>query len=91
MKACLLRIHGKVQGVYYRDSAVARAHELGVAGWVRNRVDGTVEAWVEGEPLAVAEFVEWAHQGPQAARVDRVDASDVTAEAAEGFERKPTL
>ncbi|NDV11741.1 acylphosphatase [Crenobacter caeni] len=91
MKACLLRIHGKVQGVYYRDTAVARARELGVAGWVRNRVDGTVEAWVEGEPSAVAGFVEWAHQGPLSARVDRVDASEVSAEAVEGFERKPTL
>ncbi len=71
--ARLLRIHGRVQGVCYRASAQAEALRLGLAGWVRNRADGTVEALVAGAEAIVEQFIDWARQGPPAARVDRVE------------------
>jgi acylphosphatase len=73
MKALRLVIHGRVQGVFFRDSMCHEAQRLGVAGWVRNRGDGTVEAAVQGDPVAVDEIVRWAHRGPQHALVERVD------------------
>ena len=69
-----LRIHGRVQGVFFRYHARERAHSLGLSGWVRNRPDGSVEAVVEGPRDAVERFVAWAHQGPPSAEVDRVEA-----------------
>ncbi|HCL85495.1 MAG TPA: acylphosphatase [Comamonadaceae bacterium] len=67
-----LRIHGKVQGVYFRQSTVQAAQARGVNGWVRNRHDGTVEALAVGAPHAVQALIDWAHHGPAAARVERV-------------------
>ena len=68
-----LRIHGRVQGVFYRGWAVETARGLGLTGWVRNRRDGTVEAVVQGEEAAVQRFVELARSGPPAARVEGVE------------------
>jgi acylphosphatase len=68
-----LRIHGLVQGVGYRNALQAQAARLGLAGWVRNRLDGTVEALVAGPPQAVDALVAWSRRGPSAARVERVD------------------
>lgn len=68
-----LVIHGHVQGVYFRDSMRREAQRLGVAGWVRNRSDGTVEAVVHGKSADVDVIVRWAHHGPERARVERVD------------------
>jgi acylphosphatase len=84
-----LRIHGVVQGVGFRWSLHQEAVRLGLAGWVRNRRDGTVEAVVCGHAAAVDAIVAWAHQGPPSARVTSVL---VTAEAGryEGFEQHPT-
>ena len=67
-----LIIHGRVQGVFYRAWTVETAQELGLVGWVRNRRDGTVEAFVQGEEAAVELFVERAHEGSAYARVERV-------------------
>jgi acylphosphatase len=72
-KTLRLMIHGRVQGVFFRDSMRAEGQRLGIAGWVRNRHDGTVEAAVQGEAAAVDAIVRWAHRGPQHARVERVD------------------
>jgi len=72
-KTLRLVIHGRVQGVFFRDSMKSEAQYLGVAGWVRNRSDGTVEAAVQGEPAAVDAIVRWARRGPQHAEVERVD------------------
>lgn len=72
----LLRIHGLVQGVYFRESMSRKAVELGITGWVRNRRDGTVEAMLRGEPLAVEQMLEWARHGPAAARVDKIEVSE---------------
>jgi acylphosphatase len=84
-----LLISGRVQGVWYRGAMHLEAERLGVAGWVRNRRDGSVEAVVQGEASVVAALVAWARTGPPAARVD-----EVLATATEGdfshFERLPT-
>lgn len=71
-KTLRLLIHGRVQGVFFRDSMRREAQNLAVAGWVRNRSDGTVEAVVHGEPAAVDAIVRWVHRGPQHAQVERV-------------------
>lgn len=65
-----------MQGVWYRASAKAEADRLGLAGWIRNLQDDSVEALVAGPAQAVAEFIAWAHQGPPKARVERIDVSD---------------
>lgn len=85
-----LRIHGRVQGVFFRESMRIEAERLGVAGWVCNRRDGTVEAIVHGEANAVETLTRWARRGPADAQVSAVDV-----EAAEGafdrFEKRPTF
>jgi len=68
-----LVIHGRVQGVFFRDSMRHEAQRLSIAGWVRNRNDGTVEAAVQGDPVAVEEIILWAQRGPQHANVERVE------------------
>lgn len=68
-----LVVHGRVQGVWFRGAMQEEARRLGVAGWVRNRLDGTVEAEAEGERAHVEALVAWAHQGPPGARVERVE------------------
>ncbi|MGE4331420.1 acylphosphatase [Diaphorobacter sp.] len=93
---CLLRIHGLVQGVYYRKSMTEAAQRLGVQGWVRNRSDGSVEALVAGPAHAVQALIEWAHEGPPAARVDRVQVQDAPphespGEALRGFVQRETI
>lgn len=75
-----LRIHGRVQGVYFRESMRLQALQLGVTGWVRNRGDGTVEATVQGETSRVEQMIEWARRGPPAAAVERVEVSDADGE-----------
>ncbi|RSU72290.1 acylphosphatase [Sphingomonas sp. S-NIH.Pt3_0716] len=85
-----LMILGRVQGVFYRNWTVDAARGLGLTGWVRNRMDGSVEALVQGEADAVARFITLAQDGPPAAKVARIDAMDVPVEALNSFEKKPT-
>jgi acylphosphatase len=68
-----LEIRGLVQGVYYRGSMVSQAKALGVRGWVRNRLDGSVEAVVQGGEHEVNRMAEWARRGPPSASVTSVD------------------
>jgi acylphosphatase len=87
-----LTIRGRVQGVGYRDALCREAERHGVAGWVRNRTDGSVEALVRGEAEDVAALVAWARRGPPAARVDQVHTA--TAEDPElplRFQIRPTV
>jgi acylphosphatase len=88
-----LRITGRVQGVGYRASLRGEALARGVAGWVRNRRDGSVEAIVQGKAEAVDGLVDWARRGPPGARVDRVEVQAAQGEPDRphaGFEALPT-
>ena len=68
-----LRIHGRVQGVYFRASTVALARILGVTGWVMNRSDGSVEVVAEGEKSEIDALIAWCRQGPPGAYVTLLD------------------
>ncbi len=72
-----LNIIGVVQGVGYRASFEAQARALQLSGWVRNRLDGSVEAMVCGETEALTKIIEWARRGPPSARVSDVAVTDV--------------
>lgn len=72
-----LLIEGQVQGVGYRISFAETASALGLAGWVRNRFDGSVEACVHGEAAAIDAIVIWARRGPPAARVRHVTVEEI--------------
>ena len=86
-----LRITGRVQGVSYRWSLARQARALGVVGWVRNRLDGSVEALAQGPAPAVQALIDWAHRGPELARVEGVQVIAAEAEAAlAGFEQRET-
>jgi len=71
-----LRIKGRVQGVFFRESTRRRASELGVRGWVKNLPDGDVAALAEGPSRQVDELVAWCRKGPPAAHVDQVMVQD---------------
>lgn len=79
-------VQGCVQAVGFRVSVAGRAEQRRVAGWVRNRPDGTVEAVFEGEPEAVASLVAFCHDGPRGAAVERVDVIDEEPEGLTWFE-----
>lgn len=75
-------IHGKVQGVYFRDTMRSRAEARGVSGWVTNRGDGTVEAALEGREADIEALLGFCRQGPANAEVESID---VRAEEPEGL------
>jgi acylphosphatase len=78
-------VHGEVQGVGFRYSARQKASELGLAGFVRNRADGSVEAEIEGPDAAVAAMLEWLGAGPAWARVTAVDIDELSPLGEPGF------
>ena len=84
-----MRIHvwirGRVQGVFFRAEARARAESLGLAGWIRNAMDGSVEAVFEGDDARVRSMVEWCRRGPSGARVDEVEAETEEPTGVTGF------
>ncbi len=84
-----LVIHGRVQGVGFRAALAWEADRRGIAGWVRNRRDGTVEAMLQGGGEAIAGLIVWARTGPPAARVSRVEVELGSGEYA-AFEQRPT-
>ena len=79
-------VQGNVQGVFFRDSTRERARAHGVAGWVSNRPDGSVEAVLEGPPEAVERVLRFLESGPPRASVERVEAQDEEPEGLTGFE-----
>jgi acylphosphatase len=80
-----VRVLGRVQGVGYRESCRRRAERLGVAGTVRNRDDGSVEAVFEGDEVAVERMIAWSHQGPRHAQVRDVTVTVETPTGETGF------
>ena len=89
----LVRVSGHVQGVGYRDACVRRARALGITGWVRNRLDGSVEMTLQGPPKPLADMCHWLRHGVSAARVNKLDVTVVQPPLArfENFDRLPTL
>ncbi|MGE5117121.1 MAG: acylphosphatase [Betaproteobacteria bacterium] len=88
-----LRVRGRVQGVGYRESCVRRARALGVTGWVRNRMDDSVEAMLQGPPAQLAELCDWLREGVAAAWVEELEINVLAPPFPrfDGFERWPTL
>ncbi len=70
-------VSGRVQGVCFRASTQSYAQRLGLSGWVRNMIDGRVEAVASGDQTQLKEFEKWLHSGPDLARVDSVIAIDI--------------
>ncbi|WER46398.1 acylphosphatase [Cupriavidus sp. WKF15] len=89
----LVRVHGRVRGIGYREACVHRAHELGVTGWVRNRMDDTVEAMLQGSPEQLADMCGWLSEGMSAALVEELEVTEVKPPFArfDRFERLATL
>lgn len=85
-----LSIRGRVQGVGYRWSMTREAERLGAAGWVRNRLDGSVEAVVAGHAEVVQALITWAQRGPAGAAVIAVEVEEA-AGVFDGFEQRPTV
>jgi acylphosphatase len=85
-----VRIHvsGKVQGVFFRDSARSKAGELGVSGWAENLPDGRVEVVAEGPTDAVRAMVDWCREGPEFASVSDVEVANEDPEGLSGFEAR---
>lgn len=83
-----LVITGQVHGVFFRQTALQKAHELNIKGWIRNDASGTVTASVEGEEKDVFTFIEWSKQGPPNAKVDGVITEDKPLENFYHFEIK---
>jgi acylphosphatase len=69
-------VKGRVQGVFFRSHTQEKALALGLAGWVRNRPDGSVETVAEGDVDRLEQFHQWLHHGPPAARVDLVEVEE---------------
>jgi acylphosphatase len=86
MRTVRVTISGHVQGVFFRTSCARLARDLDVAGWIRNRPDGDVEALFEGPDDAVDRLVAWCHEGPAQARVERVDVVDEPPSGRSGFD-----
>lgn len=89
-KAVRVLISGRVQGVWFRGWARQQATHLGLSGWVRNLIDGRVEAVVAGPAEDVDRLVELFWKGPPAARISDVQASPIEAPVEPGFHQRPT-
>jgi acylphosphatase len=90
VKTVLVRVTGRVQGVWFRGWTLDEAEALGLDGWVRNRRDGSVEALFSGPDAAVDAMVRACRRGPPAARVDALTQQDADPPAERGFQQLPT-
>ena len=79
-------VRGRVQGVFFRAEARARAESLGLSGSVRNLADGAVEAVFEGDPERVESLVAWCRRGPEGASVEDVQVSSEEPTGERGFD-----
>ena len=91
MTCRLVRIRGKVQGVWYRTWTMEEASRRGLRGWVRNRRDGSVEALFAGDLRVIEAMVEICRVGPPLARIDSISSEATADEPPEGFEQRPTV
>lgn len=91
MIAKRIQVFGRVQGVGFRWFTCREATRLGLQGWVRNRLDGSVEIHAQGEAHAVQQLESWAQQGPATARVTSVNSKDCPLESLSGFGECETL
>lgn len=80
-----IQVYGRVQGVWYRASAMERARDLNLVGFVSNKPDGTVYIEAQGPGLPLVQFMDWCKQGPPAARVDRLEINDLPVNLQESF------
>ncbi|MBL7155453.1 MAG: acylphosphatase [Candidatus Portnoybacteria bacterium] len=88
-KQVILKIYGRVQGIFFRDSTRRKARKLGLTGWVRNESDRTVKVVAEGEKKKLEELIKWCYNGPIIARVEKIDVEwQEAAGQFEGFEIK---
>ena len=86
------RVHGRVQGVAFREHTRREARRLGLVGWVRNRVDGTVEVWGEGPATQLKQLLDWLAIGSPFSHVTQVEYTEASAEGmGAGFEIRSTL
>lgn len=83
--ACQLTVHGRVQGVFFRDSVRREAQRRGAAGWAANLPDGTVAVVLEGRPTDVRELIDYCSRGPRGAEVSAVEVKDRPPEGLSGF------
>lgn len=90
-QSCRILIVGHVQGVFFRDWTVGVARQLGVAGWVRNRSDGSVEALATGDARQLDAFIARMHEGSPPSRVDAVHVEDAGSENVKGFAKRSTV
>lgn len=84
----IIRVYGKVQGVFFRANAQDKAEALGILGWVKNEPDGSVRIAAEGNEDALQEFVSWCKQGPTHARVEKVEFEEDNQQGFAHFEIK---
>ena len=93
LETWLLRVRGRVQGIGYREACVRRARALGITGWVRNRMDESVEVMLQGPPERLADMCAWLRDGMPAALVQDLEVTPVQPPFTrfDDFERRPTL
>ena len=93
LESWLVRAHGRVQGIGYREACVRRARVLGVTGWVRNRMDESVELMLQGSSEQLAQMCDWLRDGMPAAIVDKLDVTALPPPFPrfDEFDRLPTL
>ena len=88
MSAKKINVKGRVQGVFFRASTVDQALQLGLKGWVKNEPDGSVTIVAEGDNGQLEKLIQWCHQGPTFARVEKVAVEDSAESGLKGFEIK---
>lgn len=76
-KRYIIKVYGRVQGVFYRASTQHQAKKLSVFGWVRNEQDGAVKIDAEGSSESLEKFIEWCKKGPELAKVDRIEKQEM--------------
>lgn len=81
----MIKVSGRVQGVFYRASTKETADKLGIKGWIRNEPDGSVLIEAEGTPQQMDAFVMWCRQGPQFAHVKQVNQEEKPVQGFQDF------